>query len=577
MNGATPGQGSWSTVRNATTPPAVPGAPTLRAEANGQNAIDLHWDPPSNDGGAAISGYEVHVSTTGSQNSYSRLTGPSATARSYTHSGLQPGDRRYYQVRARNSAGWSDFSPAVSAASLTGVPAAPGLTATKNGSTEIKLTWTKPDDRGSDIDRYHIQESDDGSDWDDLHRSVPAGDTELVHDGLSGGTTKYYRIRAVNGNGDGQWSPTRSATTDAGGPDAPVLTLTVVGDNQIDLSWTAPADNGSSIRGYWVERSVDGDEPWERLTSSNSTTAYSDTDLYRGMTRHYRVAAYNGAGTGPYSDSESATTTGTPATEPETPALVRLSSVGRSEVTLAWDAPGDDGGAPVSGYEYEIARPCEGNPSANCGFKGDDIKATTGTSARITGLSTDGDYHFQVRAVNPVGKGDWSSPVYATLRPSANGQLLASPTTITVDEGATVTYTIRLSTAPPHPATLNVRARGPAGSADLRSEVAQYQGKILIPNGWTHPHGADWSGLTYNWSQGVRVTFTAPEDSDSEDDVMVVDHSVFATPYNHYRPCSEGTQAERDQCRQDWDDAWASSPYRHLTGPSVIVTVRDND
>ena len=89
--------------------------------------------------------------------------------------------------------------------------------------------------------------------------------------------------------------------------------------------------------------------------------------------------------------------------------------------------------------------------------------------------------------------------------------------------------------------------------------------------------GADWSSLTYNWSQGVRVTFTAPEDSDAEDDIVVVDHSVFATPYNHYRPCSEGTQAERDQCEQDWEDDWAQSPYRQLTGASVKITVRDND
>ena len=346
--------------------------------ANGQNAIDLSWDPPADDGGADITGYEIHVSTDGTANSYSRLTSPSASARSYTHSGLQTGDARYYQLRARNRAGWSDFSPVASTATLTGVPAAPSLTARANGSTEIKLTWTKPDDRGSDITGYEIQESEDGSDWDNLHRSVPAGDTEYVHTGLSGGTTTYYRIRAVNNNGDGQWSSTRNARTDAGGPDAPVLTLTVAGDHQIDLSRTVPADNGPSIRGYWVERSVDGNEPWERLTSSNSTTAYSDTDLYRGMTRHYRVAAFNGAGTGPYSDAMSATTTDDPATAPGKLKLLRLSEVSRNQVTIAWAAPGDDGGGPVSGYEYEVALPCEDDPNtpgdeseANCGYTGE--------------------------------------------------------------------------------------------------------------------------------------------------------------------------------------------------------------
>ena len=41
--------------------------------------------------------------------------------------------------------------------------------------------------------------------------------------------------------------------------------------------------------------------------------------------------------------------------------------------------------------------------------------------------------------------------------------------------------------------------------------------------------------------------------------------SHFVTPlaYDHYRPClQKETQAERDQCRQDWEDEWAESPYR---------------
>ena len=330
------GEGSWSTVRNAVTPPAVPGAPTLQAAANGENAINLSWDPPEDDGGSDISQYELHVSTDGGSK-YSRLTSPSASARSYNHGGPQPGTTRHYQLRARNRAGWGKFSQPVSAITLTGVPRAPSLTVRSSGATEIKLTWTKPDDRGSDILRYQLQESDDGNDWDILSSNIPASDTEYVHDGLTGGTTKHYRIRAINGNGEGQWSSTRSARADAGASGPPALTLDVKGENQIDLSWMVPANNGPAIRGYWVERSADGNAPWERLTSSNRDTDYSDTTLYRGMTRYYRIAAYNGAGTGPYSDAKSATTEGEPAQPPSPPVLLRFSDVGRNQVTIAWD------------------------------------------------------------------------------------------------------------------------------------------------------------------------------------------------------------------------------------------------
>ena len=485
------GEGSWSAVRNATTLPAVPGAPTLSAEANGENGINLSWDPPTDDGGADISVYELHVSNDGGNN-YNRLTSPPASARSYTHSGMKPGESRHYQLRARNRSGLGEFSQPVFATTLTRVPTAPGLTARANGASEIKLSWTKPDDRGSSILRYEVQESDDGNDWNTLASRIPVNDTEYVRTGLSGGTTKHYRTRAFNGNGEGQWSATRSARTDAGGPDAPVLTHTMMSDNRIDLSWVEPTNNGSAIMGYWVERSADGSEPWERLTSSHRATSYSDDDLYRGMTRHYRVAAFNGAGTGPYSDVKSETTTDEPATAPSAPMLPRFSALGRNQVTIAWDPPADDGGAPVSGYEYQVARPCENDPTVNCGFVGADIGTTTSTvrSARISGISVDGRYGFQVRAVIPVGRGAWSEDVQVQLYPSRSGALQVSPTTVVVNEGATALYTVRLSRAPPHPVILNVQPKGLSHSDDLEDEIFKYQGAMLVPTNWTHPEAA---------------------------------------------------------------------------------------
>ncbi len=585
------GEGSWSTARNATTPPAVPGAPTnVQAVANGENAIDISWDAPSDDGGAAVTGYELHVSAD-SGSTYSRLTSPSASARSYTHSGLQPGDGRHYKLLARNRAGSGNFSLAVFASTLSGVPTAPSLTARANGSTEIKLSWTKPNDKGSEILRYELEESDDGSAWSFLSSNISNNDSEYVHTGLSGGTTRHYRIRAVNANGGGQWSATRNARTDAGGPDAPVLTLTVAGDNQIDLSWTVPADNGSSIRGYWVERSVDGDEPWERLSSNTTATAYSDTDLYRGMTRHYRVAAFNGAGTGPYSDVKSATTTGDPATAPSAPTLLRFSAVGRNQVTIAWDPPDDDGGAPVSGYEYEVARPCPPPATGTCDFTGNDIKATSGTSASITGLSAQGDYYFQVRAVNPVGKGVWSRDIRATLYPSLSGLVQVSPVTVNVNEGAMASYTVRLSHAPPHPVEVQIHVSDSSGAGGLTEAVRLYTGHYLVPDGWTHAGGEDWSRFAHNWRQGVRVQFTAPEDSNSDDGVATFDHAVFAASRSHLGLSA----ADEADWRQDWYDSTAynlvectgncndANAANHsvrrnlLTGAGVKVTVRDND
>ena len=82
-------------------------------------------------------------------------------------------------------------------------------------------------------------------------------------------------------------------------------------ETQIDLSWTAPADNGgATISGYRIEVSADGGTTWTDLVANTGTTSvtFSHTGLTRGSTRHYRVSAINATGTGAASDPTSATT-----------------------------------------------------------------------------------------------------------------------------------------------------------------------------------------------------------------------------------------------------------------------------
>ena len=68
-----------------------------------------------------------------------------------------------------------------------------------------------------------------------------------THEDVPGGTMYEYRVRAVNGNGEGPWSDTASVSLDvpARAPDAPVLTATVTGPKDILLEWTVPNSNGS--------------------------------------------------------------------------------------------------------------------------------------------------------------------------------------------------------------------------------------------------------------------------------------------------------------------------------------------
>ena len=96
-------------------------------------------------------------------------------------------------------------------------------------------------------------------------------------------------------------------------PGAPTgLTATASGTTTINLSWTAPADNGGRvITGYKIEVSSDSGATWtDRVANTSSTTTtYAHTGLAAGATRHYRVSAINTIGTGLPSNIDNATTT----------------------------------------------------------------------------------------------------------------------------------------------------------------------------------------------------------------------------------------------------------------------------
>ncbi|MDE2787453.1 MAG: fibronectin type III domain-containing protein [Chloroflexota bacterium] len=396
------GDGSWSTVRSATTTAQMPGVPqNLAAAADGENAIIVTWDAPADDGGSAITSYRVEqraVTASGLGSASHRTV--NANAQEYRHSGLAVGSTWQYRVQARNAAGWGEWSEPVEASTLSGVPAAPGsFTARANGSKEIVLTWTEPDGRGEQVQYYRVDQSPDGSadSWSELATVSGGNTTTYIDGGLQPSTTRYYRIRARNFNGWGQWSATRSATTDASPLEAPTgLTAEADGENAITLSWTAPNAAGSAVSAYRVERSVHGEAPWELLSSSVRNTTYTDSrNLYRGMTRYYRVAARNSAGWGEWSDPVAGATAGEPAAAPGWVDNLRCTSVDSSLVSLAWNAPLDDGGAPVDGYRYQVTGP-DGAERP---------RWTTDRSVNIGGLNAEGGYLISVWAVNAVGDG----------------------------------------------------------------------------------------------------------------------------------------------------------------------------
>jgi hypothetical protein len=88
-------------------------------------------------------------------------------------------------------------------------PPPSGLTATANSSSQITLSWT---DTASDEAGFKLERSPNGSTAWTLIATPAANATSTTDNGLSAGTTYFYRLRATNTNGDSAYSNTASAT-----------------------------------------------------------------------------------------------------------------------------------------------------------------------------------------------------------------------------------------------------------------------------------------------------------------------------------------------------------------------------
>ena len=417
------GVGPPSNTANATTDASatVPGSPAgLSASADGEMEIDLSWREPGSDGGSLVTGYRIEVSDSGSN--WSVLAADTSSSRtSYTHRGLTGGSTRYYRMSAINSAGVgqpSNTANATTDASAT-VPGSPaGLSAGADGETEIDLSWREPrSDGGSLVTGYRIEVSNNGSNWSVLEADTSSSRTSYTHRGLTGGSTRHYRVSAINSAGVGQPSNTASATTDASAtvPGSPAgLSASADGEKEIDLSWKEPSsDGGSRVTGYRIELSNNGSN-WSALEADtgSSRTSFTHRGLTGGSTRHYRVSAINSAGVGPPSNTASATTDAS-ATVPGSPAGLRASADGEKEIDLSWREPSSDGGSRVTGYRIELS---------NNGSNWSALEADTGsrrTSYTHRGLTGGSTRHYRVSAINSTGVGQSSNTASATTDASA--------------------------------------------------------------------------------------------------------------------------------------------------------------
>ncbi|MBN1674284.1 MAG: lamin tail domain-containing protein [Kiritimatiellae bacterium] len=185
----------------------IPAKPSnLTASAASQTRINVSWQDNSNN----ETGFKLDRRQSGASD-WVRVATTGANVTTFGDTGLPAGTQFYYQIKAYNGDGSSDYSNVADATTQEGPPAAPSsLGASASSTTRINLSWT---DNSGNEDGFKIERSPNGSSsW--LQIGTVGGDVVTHADtGLAPGTTYYYRVRAYNGSGHSAYSSTASAAT----------------------------------------------------------------------------------------------------------------------------------------------------------------------------------------------------------------------------------------------------------------------------------------------------------------------------------------------------------------------------
>ena len=267
------------------------------------------------------------------------------------------------------------------------------------GNAQLVVTWTEVDNATG----YTVQWMSGGQGYNigDRQATVTTGSTtRYTIPSLTNGTPYTVRVIATRtGATDGPPSAEVKGTPFTT-PGAPQHLSGVPGDAQVMLTWDAPSsDGGSAILRY--EYAIDDSGTWIDAGLDLEETV---PGLTNGQQYAFEVRAVNSAGPG-----APARTAATPLGMPSVPESLTATG-GDGEVVLEWTEPADDGGSPVTGYEYRYAAGQAVPEDVTWRDAGTELTAT------VSGLENETRYTFEVRARNRVGPGETSGTTALPLR-----------------------------------------------------------------------------------------------------------------------------------------------------------------
>ena len=400
--------------------PGVPAAPSVSSAS--VTSLTVTWTAPAN-AGPAIGDYDYRYRVTSPQSSWTEVTTTTIAALGATIAQLEENADYDVQVRATNDEGTGDWS--VSGTGSTAANASPSFTSPATFSaaenqTAVGTVAASDSDTGDSVTGYAIHGGADALMFSIVEATgtltfASAPNFEAPADA---DTDNDYVVVVRATSGAGERVKTAEVTitvtvTDVGGeapgvPAAPSVSSASV--TSLTVTWTAPANAGPAIGDYDYRYRVTSPQgSWTEVTNTTiAALGATITGLEEDTEYDVQVRATNDEGTSDWSASGTGTTeAGAIANAPEN----LQATAGNAQVTLRWDAPGDDGGADITGYAYRH-KESGGDFIAYMDIPDSGPGEANTRSYTVTGLTNGQEYVFQVRAENEHGGG---SPAEVTV------------------------------------------------------------------------------------------------------------------------------------------------------------------
>ena len=362
--------GAWSSIVSVTYKQTLP-APTVTGGKDSQGRPTLKWNAVS---GAAK--YEVYRarSKDGDYIKYSTVTGTSYTNTSY----IENGNTYYYKVRALDANGTAGAWSSIVSVTYTQTLSAPTVTGGNDAQGRPTLKWNAV----SGAAKYEVYRSYscDGS---YTKYSTTTGTAYTNSSYLTSGATYYYKVRALDANGNaGPYSAVVSVTCRLK-LTAPTVTGGTDAQGRPTLKWNAVT--GAAKYEVYRARSKDGD--YIKYSTVTGTSYTNTSYIESGNTYYYKVRALGSDGTAGPDSTPVSVTYKAPFGAP----LVTGSKDSQGRPALKWDKVTD-----AAKYEVYRARSKDGTYSL---MSTQSATGYTNTSYLANGTT----YYYKVRALKANG------------------------------------------------------------------------------------------------------------------------------------------------------------------------------